>query len=513
MQRPHTMPCGHTVCTLCIDKLKEQGHVTCPECRVSHAVPKGGHFPVCYTLEAVLRMMRNIKVAAAAASLPPSAEEGKGAAGVAVKKETMDLSKKMRSFLEEQEATVMATITACQKAQSQLDEYQKSLTNWGERQQQLEDRLQGLMDQSKSARELVQQEGSRAAAMGEEVKRGEQGLHNVLETLRTPATDQEAGVAVAEVFRCIGEAEQMVEECQQCFPDASTITVVRKVREASSAAAQAIQAALETHHIVIKEEVHPQSDPEEPRPQADLDFTILDRVQLIMMLSWKQAEDLRSLTQPNRTLLQDGLVFAVHQVEDQRRHAKISFEDGRLYLHALREHPQPLGMATLQMSEFVPPSPPCTVFLDLSWPGSAPRQVQIHLSQDTPWGRQLVMLCTGQHGPSYINTLSAKVRNKGQTGEWMSFGDGFGASDLLPELDVGKYKTSGKAGAVFWLVDEEHWNACGQFGIFTRDCQCKCESTRVFGEVVDGLHVVAEAAQHSNIKEVTVVDCGIVLRD
>ncbi|XP_050708686.1 E3 ubiquitin-protein ligase TRIM21-like [Eriocheir sinensis] len=237
VQRPRTLPCGHTVCTLCTDKLKEQGRVTCPECRVSHAVPEGGQFPVCYIVEAFIRRMRDDKAAAAAAaSPPPSAEKGKGAAGSAGKKRAAGLSKEMRSLLQEKEATVVAAITACQEAQSQLDQYEATLTGWGERQQQLEDSLQGLVDQSRSSRELLQQEKFRVAPKRKEAKKKEQELQAVREKLRTRATEQEALKMVAEVIHFTSEAEQVLEECQQCFPDAGILTTARKVREASSAA-------------------------------------------------------------------------------------------------------------------------------------------------------------------------------------------------------------------------------------------------------------------------------------
>ncbi|XP_050735478.1 nuclear pore complex protein Nup153-like [Eriocheir sinensis] len=270
VQQLRILPCGHSVCTLCIDKLKEQGCVTCPECRISHVVPKTGQFPICYALEAVIRMMRNAKVAAAtAASPPPSAGKGKEEAREAGKKIAAGLSKKMRSSLREQEATVVAAITACQEAQAQLGQYEATLTGWGKQQQQLEDGLLGLVDQSRSARELVQQETFRVAAKKEEAKKREQKLQAVLETLRTPTTKQEAFKVLGEVFNCTSEAEQVLEECQQCFPDAGILTTARKVREASSAAleaAQAVQAAPET---VSTEEPRPQSEPKEPSSQSD----------------------------------------------------------------------------------------------------------------------------------------------------------------------------------------------------------------------------------------------------
>ncbi|XP_050717847.1 uncharacterized protein LOC126999354 [Eriocheir sinensis] len=504
LHRPRTLPCGHTVCTLCIDQLKEQGRVACPECRVSHAVPEGGQFPVCYAVEALIRMMRDAEVAAAAAaSPPPSAGEGEGAAAAAGKKEAAGLSKKMRSFLQEQEATVVAAITACREAQSQLNQYQTTLAGWGERQQQLEDRLLGLVDQSRSARELLQQEESRAAAKEEELKKGEQRLQALLETLRTLTTEQEAGAAVTEVFRCTGEAEQAVEECREGFPDASTVTTARKVNVASSAALEAVQAALETLPT------------EEPRPQADPDSTVMDRLHLTCTWSLT-AEDLRSLTQPAKHLLEAGRVFAVHQAEGQRRHARISLEAGQLCLHALKDHPPPLGAATLQVSEVVPPSPPCTVFLDLSWPGSAPRRVQIRLSPDTPRGRQFILLCTGQRGPSYVNTRFFYVVKKGEAGEFVLGGDyesndGKGTCVLLPGLSEGEYRKLVLAGAVCGLARiDPTQGECGLFGIRTRDHEGFFVSG-VFGVVVDGLHVVAEAAQHRDITEVTVADCGVVV--
>ena len=47
--------------------------------------------------------------------------------------------------------------------------------------------------------------------------------------------------------------------------------------------------------------------------------------------------------------------------------------------------------------------------------------------------------------------------------------------------------------------------------ITTRALQDDTVYDDVFGEVVEGLEVVAAAAQHSPINEVVVVDCGVVL--
>ena len=91
-------------------------------------------------------------------------------------------------------------------------------------------------------------------------------------------------------------------------------------------------------------------------------------------------------------------------------------------------------------------------------------------------------------------------------------GDGKGGAALLPHIGQGGgYWKSGKAGAVWGL-----WNSPArvgaQFGITTRDRRPGDGSYGgVFGEVVDGLQVVKEAAQHRPITEVTVVQCGVLL--
>lgn len=50
-------------------------------------------------------------------------------------------------------------------------------------------------------------------------------------------------------------------------------------------------------------------------------------------------------------------MFAVHQVEGQQRHARVSLEAGRLHLYALKEQPLPLGAGTLQVSWGLRPPP------------------------------------------------------------------------------------------------------------------------------------------------------------
>ena len=230
IRRPRNLPCGHTFCTPCINGLKDQGQVMCPTCRVPHVVPEAGHFPISYTVEAFIRRLRG----AALTSLPsrPGKDTGEPAPSPATgpgQKGPEGFSRPIRSMLQEQEAKVLAAIRTCQKVQAQLDQYQTTLAGWGERQQNLEDRLQALVDQSKEARVLLRQEESNVATKKEQVQQGEQQLHTLLQTLRTVATRQEAWEVVDDADQCTDEEGQRAEECQGMFPDVHLVTTINKV--------------------------------------------------------------------------------------------------------------------------------------------------------------------------------------------------------------------------------------------------------------------------------------------
>ncbi|XP_069161681.1 peptidyl-prolyl cis-trans isomerase-like isoform X1 [Procambarus clarkii] len=217
-----------------------------------------------------------------------------------------------------------------------------------------------------------------------------------------------------------------------------------------------------------------------------------------------------------KRLVEAGRVLAVQEDQDGRRSARITLQDGQLYLHPLLRQPTPAHAHTLQESEVVGVlEPSCTLaFLDLGWAGSTRGRVTIRLTPDTPLARQFVLLCTGQRGHTYRNTKLLRVGNKGEPGEWVKGGDyesndGEGGAPLLPDLQ-GQYQGSGQAGVVC-AMSGPGGPRCAQFGIATRDRQGGSRWSGVFGDVVSGLDVVRAAVNHSNIREVTVVDCGVML--
>ncbi|XP_069161680.1 peptidyl-prolyl cis-trans isomerase-like [Procambarus clarkii] len=257
----------------------------------------------------------------------------------------------------------------------------------------------------------------------------------------------------------------------------------------------------------------------DPGHLGDSASSIMDKVQEITgEIHQKQltVEDLRRMREPVKRLVEAGRVLAVQEDQDGRRSARISLQDGQLYLHPLLRQPTPAHAHTLQEREVVGVlDPSCTLaFLDLGWAGSTRGRVTIRLTPDTPLARQFVLLCTGQRGHTYRNTKLLQVWNKGLPWESVVGGDyesndGEGGAPLLPDLQ-GQYRRSARERAV-WARYVPGGPKSAQFAIAIRDCQGTEKWSLFFGDVVSGFDVVRAAVNHSDITEVTVVDCGVVL--
>ncbi|XP_045599942.1 tripartite motif-containing protein 59 [Procambarus clarkii] len=488
--RPRVLPCGHTFCSLCVDNAVKNGQLTCPSCRAQHSATAAAHFPINYTVEALVLELKSIQPT----SVDTVAAEHSDAP-------TRGISKKLQSLVEEQKSSITSLIISCEEVLSQLGEYRGQLGDWKTRHLQLQDRLYGLVEQNKAAMQLVEQEDTSVGEMTTQGEEGKTQLEEMLGSLDTVNSAQKAVTTIETADQCHVEVEDWLQKCQELFPDVKTVHTSVKVQET-------IREALEmmtTEASATAAPIH----------LEDSVSTITEKVQKItegFPLTQVTVEDLRRMNEPVKRLVDAGRVMAVQQDQDGRRSARITLEDGQLYLHPLLRQPTPAHSYTLQESEVVGVlDPSCTLaFLDLWWAGSKRGRVTIRLTPDTPLARQFVLLCTGQRGHTYLNTKLLRVVAKGRPGEWVWGGDyesndGRGGAPLLPHLE-GQYRESGRAGAVW----------CGllptaRFSILTRDCQDGDEWSRVFGDVVSGLEVLRAAVNHSDIREVFVMDCGVVL--
>ncbi|KAG0718377.1 hypothetical protein GWK47_052503 [Chionoecetes opilio] len=145
-----------------------------------------------------------------------------------VKRVNRDISKRVRSLLEEQEAKILAAIDNCQKVKAQLNQYETTVRGWGRQQQDLEDRLQSLVDQCKDVRMLARQEELRASDKRQQIDQGEQQLHTVLQTVRKAASAVEACETIEDADHVMEEETQREEECLAMFPDVHTVITLNK---------------------------------------------------------------------------------------------------------------------------------------------------------------------------------------------------------------------------------------------------------------------------------------------
>ncbi|XP_069192272.1 uncharacterized protein [Procambarus clarkii] len=492
--RPRTLLCGHTFCSQCIDNAIKNGQLTCPSCRAEHAATAATQFPINYGMEALIRKLKGIEV------VPEKTLPAKP-----IKAPARGISKKLHSMVEEQKSSISSLITSCEEVLSQLGEYRGQLGDWKTHHLQLQDRLYSLVEQNKSAMKLLELEDTSVVDMTTQGEEGKTQLQAMLGSLDTVNTAQEVFMTINEVDQCNMAVENWLKKCQELFPDVKTVHTSVKVQET-------IREALE----MTTTETGATADPVHLGDSAS---SIMNKVQEITgEIPQKQltVEDLRRMREPVKRLVEAGRVLAVQEDQDGRRSARITLQDGQLYLHPLLRQPTPAHAHTLQESEVVGVlEPSCTLaFLDLGWAGSTRGRVTIRLTPDTPLARQFVLLCTGQRGHTYRNTKLLRVGNKGQPDEWVGGGDyesndGKGGTPLLPDLQ-GQYLESGRAGTVlslWWLGGPR----CAQFVITTRDRQDGRQWLNVFGDVVSGLDVVRAAVNHSDIREVTVVDCGVVL--
>ncbi|XP_069180544.1 tripartite motif-containing protein 5-like isoform X3 [Procambarus clarkii] len=504
--RPRTLPCGHTFCSQCIDNAIKNGQLNCPSCRAQHTATAATQFPINYGMEAFIRKLKGMEVVPV--TMVPTKPN---------KAPTRGISKKLRSLVEEQKSSISSLITSCEEVLSQLGEYRGQLGDWKTQHLQLQDRLYALVEQNKSAMKLLELEDTSVVDMTTQGEEGKTQLQAMLGSLDTVNTAQEVFMTINEVDQCNMEVEDWLQKCQELFPDVKTVHTSVKVQET-------IREALE----MTTTETGATADPVH---LGDSDSSIMTKVKEITgEIPQKEitVEDLRRMREPVKSLVEAGRVVAVKRLveagrvvavqedQDGRRSARITLQDGQLYLHPLLRQSTPAHAHTIQESDVVGVlDPSCTLaFLDLGWAGSTRGRVTIRLTPDTPLARQFVLLCTGQRGHTFRNTKLLWVEYKGRPGEWVVGGDyesndGEGGAPLLPDLQ-GQYRGSGQAGAV-WSWWPLGGPKSAHFVIATRDRQDGRQWSCVFGHVVSGLDVVRAAVNHSNIQEVTVVDCGVVL--
>ncbi|XP_068201951.1 uncharacterized protein [Palaemon carinicauda] len=130
--------------------------------------------------------------------------------------------------------------------------------------------------------------------------------------------------------------------------------------------------------------------------------------------------------------------------------------------------------------------------------------------------RNHILLCTGERGPSYVNSKVLEVRDKGRAGEFLILGD-FERNDGTAGRAVVSSKEAGvwwKRGASVGMLSSylcQHGSTeatASQFCILTQ----KYYGAKIFAYVKEGLSALSSVIRKcDNVREIEIIDCGRVV--
>ncbi|XP_069176065.1 tripartite motif-containing protein 59-like [Procambarus clarkii] len=238
--RPRTLPCGHTFCSQCIDNAIENGQLTCPNCRAQHAATAATQFPISYAVEAFVRKLKDIQL---------------------TQKKTVPVKKKLHSLVQEQKSSISSLITSCEEVLSQLGEYRGQLGDWKTCHLQLQDRLYALVEENKSAMQLLELEDTSVVDMTTQGEEGKTQLQAMLGNLDTVNTLQEVDTTIDTADGCSMKVEDWLQKCQELFPDVKTDPC--PLTEAQRASDTLPSGVVECHHSPS----YPESIQEDSEPK------------------------------------------------------------------------------------------------------------------------------------------------------------------------------------------------------------------------------------------------------
>ncbi|XP_047474466.1 uncharacterized protein LOC125028903 [Penaeus chinensis] len=210
-------------------------------------------------------------------------------------------------------------------------------------------------------------------------------------------------------------------------------------------------------------------------------------------------------------------IFATSEKEGQPRWARLTRQDDRLHLHALRDGLPRAGCFTLPydvIRQLVPRDSP-SIFMDIGWTGLVRGRVYIRMFGDTPRSNQTVYLCSGEKGPSYRGTSFYKAHKLDQPMESLRGGDfenndGTGGRAIVDGITSGGvYYREIAAGLFVSWPAHELWHL-GSFDIYLRDCPGVFDNS-AHGIVTSGLDLLRLAARHKPITDTSVQDCGLII--
>ncbi|XP_068236095.1 uncharacterized protein [Palaemon carinicauda] len=210
-------------------------------------------------------------------------------------------------------------------------------------------------------------------------------------------------------------------------------------------------------------------------------------------------------------------VYAIADQENKIRWARLAYTNGRIHLYSLRDDSPPdvgIEIPYGLVRELIPKTSPL-VFLKTEIGSKTKGYLYIRMFGNTPRSRQTTFLCSGEKGPSYRNTsfygrIPGYAHSEILLGGDYENNDGSGGRAILD--GIASDDTNGhniEAGLFIGFPERETWHL-GGFGIYLNGVDAVKDAC-AHGIVEEGLDVLERAADDMSVRDVTVVDCGLVI--
>ncbi|KAK7074511.1 hypothetical protein SK128_005345 [Halocaridina rubra] len=226
----------------------------------------------------------------------------------------------------------------------------------------------------------------------------------------------------------------------------------------------------------------------------------------LMMTNMAENKDSKSKT---------PFIYLIHQDKIKPRFAAIELKNGRLHLYSLQNTIPPSDALIFpyeRVREMIGVAG-ALAFFKLSWHDNKGGFIYIRIGEYSRRADNFLLLCTGEHGPSYAGSTFQNIYYIGRCGEYIEAGDyekndGTGGLPLLEELEYAEQvKQTITCGTV--AGKDRHKKTASMFRIYTKDSPGYFD--RIFAHIESGFDVMREAVKQKTIGEVMIRECGVVL--
>ncbi|XP_066953155.1 uncharacterized protein [Macrobrachium rosenbergii] len=477
---PRILPCSHSFCGHCIEKLISTQKKGCPNCRME------------FTANSAEDLMMNRDLLDAAKQR--SSTDGES--------DTTSTGPK-KSFLETteyfRENVTGKGITVCQETEAEVKVHiesnnviRKGLEGFIQTLEEIKlssERILTNVDQNNkelmNKLDIMQQEQ-------QNMKESERKLETATDFISAAPIMDGAEKVLHDVEKTVGETKQLIQENDRQKDDMRQDT--RKIE-------MGLETAMKDLGRII----------EDLKGETVVNITV---------------HDFQSFCGCLKRDVQRG-IFAVMTVEGKLRVAPIKIESNhQLYINHLEERRLPPRCFVIELESLMQGSPfPQRAFLDLAYESIHLGRIIIRVTDQGGYlGLNFIHMCLGDEGPSYANSQVSHVMKPVFGGEFVFMGQYYvsqggetSTQAVLSSREEWERKrgsetyeaTPWKAGDVRGDISYEK---ASQFRIATRDGKPIWGSGYCFGTVEEGLDVLRVAIlKYPDITQVRVANCGIIL--